>query len=342
MKKNFITVMGVFGLGVVLLSFARGKEPELKKYEVIRSVNGDIQIYDTLVPVDSKFTPEDYLAQLGFDADENIQIINLRRFEGTLPMPLPCPPSGIFTDSIIHLEFTGERPPMLIDSLFTVEFNVDSLMSGYENGDMKIETRMMIQQMDSMNEQIMEFERMVHVQISDSMIDPAMLRAIDSTHMVMETIIIRDGEEITNAGYHIPVPVGDPVYEHHTENGNTKSDVMIFDNEGGNFTLLIVTNDTNTGDTQKQETVLKAPGSSLKLYPNPSDKEVTLQLNFEEKAPTTISVSDVNGKIVMQLDLGDFSGPANQVVDVSKWKKGIYFVNVDRPGIRLVEKLVVE
>ena len=68
---------GLVGLGIVLLSFGKAEDPKFIRYEVIRSVDGEVKTYDTLIGANSTFTPEQYLAELGFASDENINIINV-------------------------------------------------------------------------------------------------------------------------------------------------------------------------------------------------------------------------------------------------------------------------
>ena len=114
--------------------------------------------------------------------------------------------------------------------------------------------------------------------------------------------------------------------------------------KGDDFTLLIVSNPSSVSNNKSALNVQQndAANSQLKVFPNPSSKEVAIQLHFDDKAKTTITVSDNLGKTVLELDLGNFSGDFKHTLDVSKWAKGIYFVNVSRPNTKLVEKLVVE
>lgn len=367
MKTKMITGLGILGLGVVLLSFStKGEDPRMKRYEVIRSVNGEITIHDTLIDANSKFTPEDYLAHLGFAEDAHIQIIDMPSLDESM-MAIPVPHEHIQSmDSvfIMHMDGMKMMDSMMImqlgemhtmdsvmmvkctgmpaDSMFTFTINMDENGMNAEHQQMMIEKNIMIRQIDSLEGEIAEIEKIIEIQINDSLIDPAMLMQIDSTVTMVHTIVIHDGQGGGQMGHVIYSPEGEPDFERHVEDGNRIMDMMIFGG-GEDFTMLIVSDGTeHTPKSHMQVESVKAPENALTVYPNPADKEVALQLNFEGKATTNITVTDANGKVVMQLNLGEFEGTYNQTVDVSKWRKGIYFVSIDRPGLRLVEKLIVE
>ncbi|MBI3135965.1 MAG: T9SS type A sorting domain-containing protein [Bacteroidetes bacterium] len=342
MKKKFIAGIGIIGLGIVLLSFANGEEPKMKRYEVIRSVNGNVTSFDTLVPSNSTFTPENYLAQLGFSEDKHVEIIFLPAMHGHMAMPFPHPMPT--TDSVFIMNFTGGSEMM--DSMVMFEINMDEehakLMEEMGHGQVIIEKNMVIRQGDSINgelEEIEEFMRTIEIEMGD-MPHPG---CPDSAMILMHTVVMGgpDADSMHQKMMQMHTS-GDPAFERHIEDGHTKMDFMVFGDEK-DFTLLIVSDGGAVSPkSQMQIETVEATDNVFKLYPNPADKEVAVQLNFEEKATTTLTVSDSNGKVVMQLNLGEFSGNYTQAIDVSKWSKGIYFVNIDRPGMKLVEKLVVE
>src|SRR5687767_7016659 len=76
-KTKLMAGIGIIGLGSLLLSFGNPGDPKQTRIEVIRSVNGQVTVYDTIVDASSGYTAEQYLEQLGFAADKNIQIMNL-------------------------------------------------------------------------------------------------------------------------------------------------------------------------------------------------------------------------------------------------------------------------
>ena len=88
MKNVSVKVLagiGALSLAGAIFSFTSDNndnvEPESKRYEVIRMVNGEMMQFDTIVSVNSDYTPDDYLAELGFSNDKHIAIIDVTNFD---------------------------------------------------------------------------------------------------------------------------------------------------------------------------------------------------------------------------------------------------------------------
>jgi hypothetical protein len=113
------------------------------------------------------------------------------------------------------------------------------------------------------------------------------------------------------------------------------------DNE--DFTLVIVTDSEMNPNNKTMSTSGKnAKTSQLKVYPNPATETSQLLINFEDKEATQITISDMKGAAVMKLELGNFKGQFNKTLEVSKWQKGVYLIQVDHGSEKLIEKLIVE
>jgi hypothetical protein len=359
-KTKWIGGLGLLGLGVVLLSFGHaGDEPKFTRYEVIRSVNGEVTTYDTVVASGSAFTPEQYLAQLGFSADANIEIISVPHPHEMMmfhhrDMMHPCGDSL----RMVTIEMEGMDPQMMQqhmimmhhpggagfgDSTMMIELNIDKEHAEMmdQHHQMMIEKNIMIKSIDSLNHELVEVQRLIELVNLDSLIALHELHG-DSAMVFMHEIVIEDGgdgtDQLTIEQHQVH---GDPTFERHVQDGNTQSDIQVF---GGkeDFTIVIVSDASAAPKSEVKIEKTNAPAGNLKLYPNPASKEVTVQLNFDEKATTHITVTNSEGKVMMQLSLGEFSGQHVETINVSKWSKGIYFVNVERPGTKTVEKLVIE
>ncbi|MCZ2222370.1 MAG: T9SS type A sorting domain-containing protein, partial [Chitinophagales bacterium] len=79
--------------------------------------------------------------------------------------------------------------------------------------------------------------------------------------------------------------------------------------------------------------------STIKMFPNPSNKLVTIQLpqSADNSVNYNIKVSDIAGKVVMQFRTTN----TTEQFDVQKLSKGIYVVEIiDSKGNRTTEKLV--
>jgi hypothetical protein len=342
MYSKILISMTLTGMALALLSFVDEENPKMKRYEVIRSVNGEVQTFDTLVPENSAFTPEQYLAQLGFSEDNNIEIIHMN-FRG-------MPHEMIMNSEVQHPEgskmvmrFDGE--PSEVDSMIIIEVEStggEPSWSTEEGMDhMIIEKNCVIKQLDSINGELVEIEKIIEMIIVDSLFNAEMMAPGDSNVIIMQHIVINDETGDKNSK-NIEWKEGEPSFERHINTPNGHENLIVFSGDE-NFTLVVVTNDAES----KPKSEIKIENTpdvedKLKVYPNPAGKQVTVALKFDESASTTIRVSDANGKEIALYDLGIFSGQMNQIIDISKWSKGMYFVQVERPGVKLVEKLVVE
>jgi type IX secretion system substrate protein len=77
------------------------------------------------------------------------------------------------------------------------------------------------------------------------------------------------------------------------------------------------------------------------FYPNPSNG--TFQLTFEGKdRPTTIKVSNINGKEMYAEKLNDFTGTYNKEISLPGLKKGIYLLQVVQGSKAVNKKIVIE
>jgi len=75
LKNTLIGGIALCSLAGLVYSFSLHEDennPTQKKYEVIRFVNGEMTTNDTIVDINSNYTEQDYLEDLGFSNDENI------------------------------------------------------------------------------------------------------------------------------------------------------------------------------------------------------------------------------------------------------------------------------
>jgi hypothetical protein len=80
--------------------------------------------------------------------------------------------------------------------------------------------------------------------------------------------------------------------------------------------------------------------NSIDVYPNPAQNMVYLKLDLNKSQDVVYSVSDINGKTVVQKSLGKVtSGYEN--IDVSVLNNGIYFVSVQFSNAPTVNKKIV-
>lgn len=80
----------------------------------------------------------------------------------------------------------------------------------------------------------------------------------------------------------------------------------------------------------------------LSFAPNPSNGITGIELVLPKKGPTTISVYNINGALVYEDKLGDFTGRYQKQLDLSAQPKGIYFLRVEQNDAYITKKLIIE
>ncbi|MEZ4921963.1 MAG: T9SS type A sorting domain-containing protein [Crocinitomicaceae bacterium] len=365
MSLKLVGAAAIVGISAAVYSFTSENEPdgpEFKKIEVIRMVDGEVTTFDTIVDVKSDYSPEAYLADLGFEKDENINIINL------LDMHIP------------HIEMHSDGEEIKMghgEKMIFIEMNEDHEVKG-DNGERIIEKKMIItdenglqieKEMDGESQEIRIEKKVVKSSkngdedisieidvegiLEQINIDSIIASALDGKEgengpVVMQKVIVIDDEhdgemEDIKMEFH-EMNTEDADYHKKIEGPNHKMEVAVW-NEGGqseNFTLVIVSDPAMSAEKNTAKIENDKKVQSLKLFPNPASESTQLQLNFEDKAPTVIRVTDVNGKIVAVMELGNFSGKYNHEFNVRKWSKGVYMVHVEHGNTKVIEKLIVE
>lgn len=80
----------------------------------------------------------------------------------------------------------------------------------------------------------------------------------------------------------------------------------------------------------------------LSFAPNPSNGITGIELVLPKKGPTTISVYNLNGVLVYEEKLEDFTGRYQKQLDLSQQPKGIYFLSVTQNDESITKKLILE
>lgn len=76
-SKHLIAGIGITAIATALLSFTDGDdEGKKKKYHVIHQKDGEMMEFDTILPMSSSYTVEQFLSDKGIN-DENVNIINV-------------------------------------------------------------------------------------------------------------------------------------------------------------------------------------------------------------------------------------------------------------------------
>ena len=94
-------------------------------------------------------------------------------------------------------------------------------------------------------------------------------------------------------------------------------------------------------------TRMAAEGSDERLgfevYPNPSGDVVNISYNLTPNSEAELSVFDMMGKTVKQINFNTANDNSGKIsVDVSRFKSGVYFINIDSDGKSFAKKIIVE
>ena len=82
------------------------------------------------------------------------------------------------------------------------------------------------------------------------------------------------------------------------------------------------------------------PESALRVYPNPAQERLTVDLSFERKTDAFVILADMTGKVLLMRDLGEVS--ENRLdLDLSGYPSGMYFVRVRTENGASTKKFMV-
>lgn len=105
------------------------------------------------------------------------------------------------------------------------------------------------------------------------------------------------------------------------------------------FNAPVITNRFDSEFVEDALSVSDFEVNGFELFPNPAKHSVTIQLNATNSEKSTISIYDVQGKLILEQHL------ANDIrtnIDVSDFQSGLYFVKLNSGTKELVKKLIIE
>lgn len=94
------------------------------------------------------------------------------------------------------------------------------------------------------------------------------------------------------------------------------------------------------GQTTNTPTVRKFEGFKTSVFPNPVQETINLTIDSENADETTISIIDMNGKVVQTQTLNGIKGQTTHQIDATNLAKGTYFVVFKVYGFQTFEKIV--
>ncbi len=80
----------------------------------------------------------------------------------------------------------------------------------------------------------------------------------------------------------------------------------------------------------------------LLIYPNPSKEIFNIQFNSLINQDISVSIYNIIGEEIMQEELIEFKGDYIKKIDLNKYKKGIYFLEIETDTGMIINKLILQ
>lgn len=369
-NKTLLTGLGVLAITATLVSFNSDKK---KKYEIIHHVNGKTITYDTVIPMNSNYTVEAFLADKGIKS-ENVEIIKVPNNHSKMMfIEKKCEKTnsdGGNTDENVEInvemdengnktitkKVNGQEVELTPEELAEIEENMSNaggeikiieieegddfeFQGDLPEGSEMVEIRAEID--DKGNLVAKKFVNGETVEMTTEELEQ--LKSHESGH---NKIIEIRGED---SGKEQKMLISKTISIEETTDGKksnkTESHEVNWtsDNPNEEFTLVLVTEDVEEKSaSSKNRTEIKDDKGAFSIYPNPNNGHFTLLLEQSEKAKTTIHITDGQGKVVFEEDLGKFSGSYSKQIDLRKFGAGVYMIAVEQGNNKNVQKIIVQ
>jgi len=105
-------------------------------------------------------------------------------------------------------------------------------------------------------------------------------------------------------------------------------DINLYQGEPSDDIVLVGLDEENMGD--------------FNLYPNPADDALNIQFDQKEGGPTTIVITDVSGKQVMEQNIVSAKGDNLVILDTQSLSPGVYMVGLAQGGLVKTQKVVIQ
>ncbi|PHR43409.1 MAG: hypothetical protein COA32_16330 [Fluviicola sp.] len=330
-------------------------EPK-KKYEVINFRDGEVITIDTLLPMNSNYTVEQFLSDRNI-VPENLNIMHIpygdeptqRQEEHKMVMKtLSHSDETSFEEGeqVVEIKvevddqgnliatktINGEEVELTPEELEGIQ----TMHEAHEGGEGNHEVMIDIDNLDSLEGEV---HKIIELELSDLDIDIDSLMNSMTSEIDIDTtgkkIFVRS--QITTGdlgeGEQVIVIHESDKMEWNSEDGEKQIEVISSENDG-DVTIVIVTENIPAQKNMRK--------TDMSIYPNPSTGKFKLKFDQKNKTSTKIQITDLSGKQVYSEDLGEFKGEYNKQIDLSQFGKGVYMIYINDSESSAKGKVIIK
>lgn len=125
-------------------------------------------------------------------------------------------------------------------------------------------------------------------------------------------------------------------YHLYTADGDYTITLTATNNCGSHDTSFLVTIEIPTGNIAEGDWV-----QQMKLYPNPSETSLHVDLSSTVMGKTVIQIADAKGKVIEQSETAKYSPDLHWSTDVSTYSTGVYILSIQINGNTLYRRFMV-
>ena len=329
--------IGAVALAAMLVSFTGNNDDEKKKrYQIIHQENGEVVEYDTLIPMSSIYTVNDFLADKGIDA-ENVEIIDVPSMAGHKMM---------FAEEhsrfIQDMEMNGEGENVMI----TIEMDDEGNMTTKKvvNGEEVEMTEEELEELKMHKEEhmhgkhgehimIKEFSHDFEVEVGEGEEVKIIVEMDDDGNMTTKKFV--DGEEVEMTDEELK-ELKMHKEEHMLEHGKHGEHVIIkefshdveVDGEGEEVKIIVEMDDDGNMTTKKfvngeEVEVTEEEMEKMKIHKEMSGDHMMIRIDSEELGEEElekvmkelkIELKDLEGEMEeMQIEINEIFGEGENV-----------------------------
>ena len=354
--KNLVVIAGAIIASSFVIACTSNETGGNQKYQIIHQANGKMIEYDTVIPMSSKYTPEQFLADKGISA------------EGAEIIEMPTLPDGKSDEKTIvrKIENDGDQNDEKIEINVEVDENGKMTTKKTVNG---IEVELTDEELKEIQNNKNHKEKKVVTYLDDDKIGDNNERVeidvqIDDSgkKIIKKTVngkeVKLSKEELDDIHSHEMSKGGDEdieiikrdmdlksVEKGHsvkvTSDGENQRVMIKSTDENEDFTVVLVTKNYDEKTAKHTKMMLEQSTEETSTSPNSNDGMFKIHFENEEKKKTRVKVSDATGKAVFEEDLGQFSGTYNKEVDLKKFGSGLYTITIEKGNEKDVLEVMI-